>query len=272
MTTRRIVLIGIGPGDPAQLTLHAVRAMNEVGFFVVTEKHRPDGDPLAAARTAMLARHVAGSPEIVVVEDPDRDRTPANTADAGGYRHAVTTWHAARAARYAAVLSERPGDAGFLVWGDPALYDSTIRVLSQVAAKLDATLEVVPGISSLSALAARHRIVLHGIGEPLHITSGRRLPEAVAQGHPNIAVLLNPSLAVLASLDPTGWRIWWGANLGTPSEHLVHGPLTTALPRIEDARLAAKDEAGWVLDIYLLQRDSAAGVALTCTNSVERRS
>ena len=34
--TRRVVLVGIGPGDPEQVTLEAVRAMNEVDFFVVT--------------------------------------------------------------------------------------------------------------------------------------------------------------------------------------------------------------------------------------------
>jgi precorrin-6A synthase len=252
--TRRIVLIGIGPGDPEQLTLQAVRAMNEVDFFVIPEKHRPAGDPLAAARTAMLARHVGGEPHLVVVDDPERDRSPGTTADAGGYRAAVTAWHDARAARYTAALSERPGHAGFLVWGDPALYDSTIRVLERVAADLDAELDVVPGISSLAALAARHRIVLHGIGEPLHITTGRQLHEAVAHGHPNIAVLLNRSLAELAAIDPTGWRIWWGANLGTPSERLVHGTLAAALAEIEASRARARQEAGWVMDVYLLRR------------------
>jgi precorrin-6A synthase len=252
--TRRFVLIGIGPGDPDQVTLQAVRAMNTVNFFVVTDKHRPGGDPLAAARTALLARHVDGDPQVVVVDDPERDQTPANTADGAGYRHAVTAWHDARAAAYTAALAQRPGDAGFLVWGDPALYDSTIRVLERVAADLDAELHVVPGISSLAALAARHRIVLHGIGEPLHITTGRRLTEAVEQGHTTLAVMLNRSLAELEAIDPTGWHIWWGANLGTPSEQLVAGALADALPRIEAARTVAKQNAGWIMDIYLLQR------------------
>jgi precorrin-6A synthase len=246
--TRRVVLIGVGPGGPDQLTVEAVRAMNEVDFFVVTEKRRPDGDPLAAARAALLARHVEGDPTLVVVEDPERDRTPAD------YERAVADWHAARAARYAAALTEHPGDAGFLVWGDPGLYDSTIRVLERVVDTVGASLEVVPGVSSLSALAARHRVVPHGVGEPLHVTTARRLPEAVGQGHPNIAVLLSGSLDELRAVDPADWTIWWGANLGTPGERLATGPLAETLPAIETARAATRREAGWVMDIYLLRR------------------
>lgn len=252
--TRRVVLIGVGPGDPDQVTVEAVRAMNEVHFFVVTEKNRPGGDPLAAARAALLARHVTGDPKVVVVEDPERDRTPADTADTAGYRRAVADWHDARADRYAAALEAHAGDAGFLVWGDPALYDSTVRVLERAVGAVDATLEVVPGVSSLSALAARHRIVPHGVGEPLHITTGRRLQDAITQGHPNIAILLSRSTDELRAIDPAGWRIWWGANLGTPSERLVAGLLADSLPTIETARAAARHEAGWVMDIYLLRR------------------
>lgn len=251
---RKIVLIGIGPGDPNQVTLEAIRAMNEVDFFVVTVKSRPDGDPLAAARTALLASHVIGDPTVVEVEDPERDRTPEGTTKAEGYHRAVTDWHAARATRYTTALKEHEGDAGFLVWGDPALYDSMIRILERVATAVDATLEVVPGVSSLSALAARHRIVPHGIGEPLHITTSRRLPEAIAQGQPNIAVLLTRSIDELRAIDPTGWHIWWGANLGAPSERLANGPLADTLPTIEKARTTAKQEAGWLMDIYLLRR------------------
>jgi precorrin-6A synthase len=253
--TRRIVLIGIGPGDPEQVTLEAVRAMNEVDFFVVTEKHRPDGDPLAAARAALLARHLGAEPHVIVVDDPERDRSRGCAADAAQYERAVADWHSARAARYAAALAGRPGDAGFLVWGDPALYDSTIRVLERVVAGLDAELHVVPGVSSVSALAARHRIVLHGIGEPLHVTTGRRLGEAVAQGQRNIVVMLNRWPTELQAVDPAVWRVWWGANLGTRSERLVAGPLPGALREIERARAAARQEAGWVMDVYLIQRE-----------------
>ena len=253
--TRRVVVIGVGPGDPEQVTVEAVRAMNEVDFFVITEKARPDGDPLAAARAALLARHVPGEPVVVMVDDPVRDRTDKTTSDLAGYERAVTDWHAARAARYAAALAAHDGNAGFLVWGDPALYDSTIRVLNQVLATADAELTVIPGVSSLAALAARHRIVLHRIGESLHVTTGRRLAEALAQGQRNVAVLLTRSLEELRAMEPVGWQIWWAANLGTSAEQLVTGQLADVLPQIEDARVKASSDAGWVMDTYLLRRD-----------------
>lgn len=253
--TRRLVLIGVGPGDPEQVTLEAVRWIRSVDCFVVTEKHRPQGDPLAAARTALVSRHLDGEPRVLVVEDAVRDRSPEGTRDQAGYERAVADWHAARAERYAAVLAGEPGDVGFLVWGDPALYDSTIRVLERVAPSVGAELVVVPGISSLSALAARHRIVLHEVGEPFLVTTGRRLAEAVDQGQRSIAVLLNRSLEPLHDLDGAAWRIWWAANLGTPTERLVAGRLSQALPGIEEARAEVAREAGWIMDLYLLQRD-----------------
>ena len=54
------------------------------------------------------------------------------TAEPAGYDAAVSDWHEARADAWEKALLENDGDAGFLVWGDPAFYDSTIRVLERV--------------------------------------------------------------------------------------------------------------------------------------------
>ena len=56
----------------------------------------------------------------------------------------------------------------FLVWGDPSLYDSTLRIVDQVAAMKTVAfeLDVIPGITSVQALAARHKIALNRIGGP----------------------------------------------------------------------------------------------------------
>ena len=55
---------------------------------------------------------------------------------------------------------------GFLVWGDPMLYDSTLRILERLSVEV----EVIPGITAIQALAARHKIALNRIGEPVLIT------------------------------------------------------------------------------------------------------
>jgi precorrin-6A synthase len=251
---RRIRVIGIGSGGLDQLTVEAVRAMNEVDFFVVTDKavsrFGKDGspDPLVAARGELLARHVDNEPQVVVVTDPERDRQPAD------YEAAVSDWHEARAEAWEKALLEHDGDAGFLVWGEPAFYDSTIRVIERVLERgtVQAELDVLPGISSLQVLAARHRLVLHDVGQPVHVTTGRRLLEAVDGGQDNIVVMLNRSLEPLESLGD--WQIWWGANLGTPSERLVSGRVRDVLPAIEAARDEVKRAAGWVMDVYLLRR------------------
>lgn len=247
MTARRIRLIGIGSGGPDEVTVEAVRAMNEVDFFVVSDKGKGDVDPLVAARTEMLARHVAHEPRLVPVPDPERDRRPSD------YDRAVSDWHEARAEAWERALLENPGDAGFLVWGDPAFYDSTIRVIERVLARgrVDARLDVLPGISSLQVLAARHRIVLHEVGQPVHVTTERRLLEAVEQGQRNIVVMLSSSLEPLSGLPD--WRIWWGANLGTTGERLVSGPVAAVRTQIESAREEARQDTGWMMDVYLLR-------------------
>lgn len=242
---RRIRVIGIGAGDPDQVTVEAIAAMRSVAFFLAAEKG-PD-DPLLLARQALLARHgVSGTP-VVAVRDPERDR--ANPAD---YRGAVTDWHDARAEAYERAMLDHDGDVGFLVWGDPAFYDSTIRIVEKVLARgrVEAEWDVIPGISSLQLLAARHRIVLHEIGQPILVTTGRRLGEAIAGGAENILVMLTSSLD-LAGLDD--WHIWWGTNLGTDGERLVAGRVGDVLAEIDHARTAVKAATGWIMDVYLLR-------------------
>ncbi|MEO7351124.1 MAG: precorrin-6A synthase (deacetylating) [Marmoricola sp.] len=256
---RRVRLIGVGPGDPEQVTLEAVAAMRSVDFFVVCDKsrsaHGRSGmpDPLVNARERLLDRHVDGEPVIVRMEDPERERSSEQTSSVDDYERVVTSWHDARAAAYEQVLLDHDGDAGFLVWGDPAFYDSTIRVLENVSSRGRVVFEmdVIPGISSVQLLAARHRLVLHEVGAALHVTTGRRLREALEQGQHNVVVMLNRVIELDGLED---WLIWWGANLGTPSEQLVAGRVGDVLGDIEAARERVRREAGWVMDIYLLRR------------------
>lgn len=243
---RRVRVIGIGSGHPDQLTGEAVAALRGVDFVIAADKG-PD-DPLLAIRTRLVETY--GGAPVVAVADPPRDR-----ADPTDYPGAVSDWHRARAAAYERVLLERDGDAAFLVWGDPAFYDSTIRIVEQVHARgnVDFTWDVLPGVSSVQLLAARHRIVLHEVGRPLLVTTGRRLPDAIADGADNVVVMLNREL-VCRELPGGDWRIWWGANLGTRDEELVAGTLEEALPEIDRARARARDASGWVMDTYLLRR------------------
>ena len=114
--------------------------------------------------------------------------------------------------------------------------------------------DVLPGVSAPSLLAARHRIVLHEVGRSVHVTTGRRLQEAVEAGLDNIVAMLNPPPHRLDFTGLDDWTIWWGANLGAPGEHLISGRLGDVAPLLPDARAAAARTDGWVMDIFLLRR------------------
>jgi precorrin-6A synthase len=247
---RKIRVIGIGAGHPDQVTVEAIAALRSVDYFITADKSAADtgvGDPLLAARQALLERHLDTVPPVFAVRDPERDRTPDD------YDRAVVDWHDARAEAYESVLLEHPGDVGFLVWGDPAFYDSTIRIVEKVLARgaVEAEWDVIPGISSLQLLAARHRIVLHDIGQPILVTTGRRLQEAKDAGAENILVMLN------STIDLEGfetWDIWWGANLGTADEALVSGRVIEVAVDVLTTRIGVKSSVGWIMDVYLLRK------------------
>ncbi|OBG36580.1 MULTISPECIES: precorrin-6A synthase (deacetylating) [Mycolicibacter] len=243
----KVWILGIGMG-PAHVTAEVASALRSADYVVASEKSSDDG--LLALRRTIVDTYAPSIP-IVAVADPARDRSPGLTEP--GYAHAVADWHAARAQRYADVLRSRGGTAAFLVWGDPALYDSTIRIVERVKALgVELDYDVLPGISAPQLLAARHRIVLHEVGSPVHITTGRRLAEAVAAGQDNIVAMLNPDRLDLSAV--ADWTIWWGANLGASGERLVTGRVCDVVEEITAARDAARAEAGWVMDVFLVRR------------------
>ncbi|SNT27376.1 precorrin-6A synthase (deacetylating) [Rhodococcoides kyotonense] len=240
----KIHLVGVGAGHPDQITVQAVAKLREVDVFLVADKGSSVGD-LAEFRAEILRRHVPGRPRVIEVKDPERDRKPAD------YGTAVLDWHDARAGAYKEVLAGLDPDTtvGFLVWGDPALYDSTIRVVERLGIEFDVT----PGISSVSMLAAAHRLVLNRIGGPIVITTGRALLGDVDAGAENIVVMLDGHLTCRELVGTGRWSIYWGANLGTADEKLVSGPLDECIGEIEQVRAELKAKHGWVMDVYALR-------------------
>ena len=240
----KVRIIGIGMG-PHQVTPEAADALRDADYVIAAEKSQTDA--LLAVRREIADAY--GVP-VVAVPDPKRDRESAGD---GGYVGAVAGWHAARVTAYEAVLAERQGTAAFLVWGDPAFYDSTIRIVEAIAERgaVEVEYDVVPGISALQLLAARHRIVLHDIAQPLHVTTVGCWRTRSTAGQTNIAVMLNRSIELDGLED---WSIWWGGNLGRPEEELVSGRVGDVLAEVEAARERIRGTVGWVLDIYVLRR------------------
>ncbi len=135
--TGRLYGIGVGPGDPELLTLKAVRLISEAD--VVAYPAPADGTESMAR--AIAGPHIpAGKTEIVIETPMIPGQFPANDVYD---RYAVEIAGHLKAGRSVAVLCE----------GDPFLYGSFMYLFGRLAADFES--EVVPGVSSLGACAAR---------------------------------------------------------------------------------------------------------------------
>ena len=243
--TRRIHVIGIGAGDPDYVTAEAIRALNDTQVFFAMDKGETKSDLVALRRT--ICERFIRQPGYRFVELADPPR--AKDTD---YRQAVAEWHSARAAVWADAIERElapDGVGAFLAWGDPSLYDSTLRILDAVAQHVEIDYDVIPGITAIQALTARHRIPLNDIGEPVLITTGRRLAADGLTG--SAVVMLDGDCAFLSC--PPDTRIWWGAYLGTPDELLVSGTVGEVGEQIAKLRAEARSRHGWIMDTYLLR-------------------
>jgi precorrin-6A synthase len=250
MASRHIHVIGIGAGDPDYVTVQAIRALNDTQVFFAMDKGESKSD-LVALRRSICERFIE-KPGYRFVELPDPQRSAID--DQGDYREAVADWHAARARIWATAIAGELGPDGvgaFLAWGDPSLYDSTLRILNTViadSAELEISYDVIPGITAVQALTARHRIPLNDVGQAVLITTGRQLRAHGVSG--SAVVMLDADCSFLAC--PPETRIWWGAYLGTDNELLVAGTVGEVGARIATLRAEARARHGWIMDTYLL--------------------
>ena len=254
--TIQALVIGIGSGSPDHLTREAVAALNRVEVFLVADKGAAKHDLVRLRED--LCRALITHDHYRFVEVPDPDRGSDRERGAAEYQSGVEVWHAARARRYAEIIGAEVrdgGTVGFLIWGDPAIYDSTIRVVESITALgVDLELTVLPGISSIQLLAARHKIILNRVGQPIHVTTGRRLLDEYSPALGDVVVMLDGDLACGGLVDRFGdLMIYWGAQLGLPDEVLVSGRLRRVIDEIKTRRAAVRNARGWVMDTYLLR-------------------
>jgi precorrin-6A synthase len=249
---RKILIIGIGAGDPEYVTVQAVNALNRVDAFFIPDKGTEKED-LARLRLEICERYIRDRTYRLV-----DFKTPTRSDDCPDYKLSVQDWHSRIEQGYETLLVEElgAGECGaFLVWGDPTLYDSTLRIIEKIKSKGNIAIEydVIPGISSVQALAAKHRIALNRIGEPVHITTGRKLAEGFPDNADTVVVMLDGEQA-FKTIEGTGVDIYWGAYIGTKDEILLSGRLSDVGDHIEAVRAQARRQKGWIMDTYLLRK------------------
>ena len=245
-----IVVIGIGTGNPEHMTVEAIARAERRRPRAHPAQGRGEGRPRGAApRRSASAILTNPATRIVEFDLPRRDA-------AGGYREGVDAWHAAIAARLPRGCSRRRRAASaLLVWGDPSLYDSTLRILDQLGGRR-ARVPPAGGAGHHQPAGARgapRASRSTRVGGPVHVTTGRRLREAVPE----------------AELDrgDARRRLRLRGGAGGGLRHLLgrlprHGrgdrhrraARRGRRTRIAAARAAARAEHGWIMDVYLLRR------------------
>ncbi|MBT0955840.1 precorrin-6A synthase (deacetylating) [Alphaproteobacteria bacterium KMM 3653] len=249
---KTLTLIGIGTGNPDHLTLQAIKALNAAALILIPRKG-PEKDDLAELRRSICADVITAPVTIAEFDLPKRDTSNPS------YTQGVLDWHDAIAEAWQAEIARHPTaqSVALLVWGDPSLYDSTLRIAARLAPQPEIT--VIPGITSALALTASHAIPVNEIGAPFLTTTGRHLRDhGWPDGVDTLVVMLDGGCAFQV-LQSQGITIYWAAYVGMENEIALSGPLETTGPKIIEARAAARADHGWIMDIYLLRREAKAG-------------
>ena len=127
-----------------------------------------------------------------------------------------------------------------------------MRILERARDKVEFDLTVIPGITSIQALAASHRISISLVGKPVEITTGRRLAEEGLKTESTVVML--DGIQAFTKIDDPDTEIFWGAYLGTQDEIIRAGRLGDVADDIVRTRAQARERHGWIMDIYLLRK------------------
>jgi precorrin-6A synthase len=249
---KKILIIGIGAGDPGYVTMQAVDALNRTDVFFILDKGRSK-TKLIELRKEICRRYIRGNDHrFVDATSPDWAR------DTEDYFSTVDDLNRDKQALFERLISEEMADGecgAFLVWGDPTLYDSTIRIIEMIAnsGRHQLDYEVIPGISSVQALAAKHKTTLNRIGQSIEITTGRKIAEGFPDHADSVVVMLDGGDTYKQFADQD-IDIYWGAYVGMPDEILVSGKLKDVAGEIERVRTDSRRANGWIMDSCLMRR------------------
>jgi precorrin-2 C20-methyltransferase/precorrin-3B C17-methyltransferase len=212
-STGRFWAVGVGPGDPDLLTVKAMRILQQVPVLYHA------GPEERAGRAWQIVRGVVRPEQAVRVVRTDAMSALSNGGRAG-YRAGV---------EQIAADCRRGLDVAFVAEGDPTLYSTAAAVwqlLAEVAPEVP--IEVVPGVSSISAAAARVRWPLAQRDQALAVVPAgydRDDLPALLRTFPSVALLKVPQALpdlqrLLAEIGPD-YEAVYAENLGTEREWIT---------------------------------------------------
>ena len=163
----RLYGVGVGPGDPELMTLKASRILSQVPVIFVPKKAE-QGESIAESIVGNLPLRI--EPKVVGLVLPMlRDREQL----ADYWRKAVESmWQ----------YLKNGEDCAFVNVGDPLLYGTFVHILETLQkSHPEVEVEVIPGISSISAAAARAVVPLASNDERIAIISGNRADKVIRE-------------------------------------------------------------------------------------------
>ncbi len=196
--------IGVGPGDPELMTLKAVRLIRENEIIVVPGTNPRDAVAykIAAGAVPEIADKTLIAVDIPMVKDRER----------------IIAAHRAGAEQVASYL-EKGQNVIFLNLGDITVYSSYMYIQDRVK-EMGYKAEIVSGITSFSAAAARLGISLCEWSEPLHIIPAlHRTKEALDLPGNYVLMKSGTKMAEIKELlAASGRDVMMVENCGMPDE------------------------------------------------------
>lgn len=172
------------------------------------------------------------------------------------YKEKVKEWRLTKAKILKNVLMALDKEeAGFLIWGDPAIYDGHIEILKEIEKDLPIEWELIPGISAFQVLSAKCKISLTELATPLTFHTPRTLRKLNSIDHPTVVFLDNYETYKKFLSDKRPLKIYWGAYVGTPKEIFIEGKLERVSDKISILRKEFKEKNGYLMEIYFLKAD-----------------